>query len=85
MTASSEIVGQQLSSPGGVVFGSLNGVGGCFRLRTSRVLSFMPATESSEQAKRTAPLKSVLRQQVQQVIPVDLVLSGASDGRVEFQ
>ena len=32
--------------------------GGCFYLKASKVLSFSPATESSEQARWTAPLKS---------------------------
>ena len=34
-------------------------VGWCFSLRASKVLSFSPATESSEQGRWTAPLKSL--------------------------
>ena len=55
-TTASENEGERLDSArGGGIWDSRCG-GGCFCLRTARVLSFLSATESSEQARQTVPL-----------------------------
>ena len=57
-TAASEKEGERWDSAGGGGIWNSRCGGGYFCLREARVLSFLSATESSEQARRTAPLKS---------------------------
>ena len=56
--AASEKEGERWDSVGGGGIWNSRCGGGYFCLREARVLSFLSATESSEQARRTAPLKS---------------------------
>ena len=57
-TAASEKERERLDSAGrGGILDSGCG-GGCCCLRAARVLSFLSAAQSSEQARRTGPLKS---------------------------
>ena len=82
-TAASEKKWERSNSAGGDGIWDSECDGGCFCLRAARVLSLLSATESSEQARQTAPLRSpplAWRQQVVQGFPFGAGLLGTYGG-----